>query len=811
MTESIQQFFNTSDFMPHGMCIEWRSDLLFLHIISDTIIAISYFSIPFALFYFVKRRQDLEYQWMFIMFGIFILACGSTHVMNIWNMWNPDYAQSGLLKAGTATASVATAILLWPVVPKLLALPSPTMLALTNTQLRDEISERKKIEEGLRIRDRAIAASDNGILIVDALQNDLPIIYCNPMFEKITGYGTKEVVGRDCRSLLSNGGNEAELRKIRLGLRKERRARAVLRSSRKDGSLFWNELFVSPVKDEKGQTTHYIGIQNDISERMDAEKQLTQMSKVFMDSADPIVIEDFSGKIIDLNDEAVRTYGWTRKELLGGPTEKLIPKESRQQAAERVEHCKQGAMIRNSEGLGHTKSGEVFPVLLTLSLLTDEAGEPAAIATLAKNISQLKETEKQLRESHELLEQRVEERTAELAATNSKLRQQIVVCERTEQAFRIAKEEAENANLSKSNFLAAASHDLRQPLQSLDNYVAIMARTAVNDQNRKVVGQLRDSLSAMGGLLNALLDVSRLESGMVKAEFRDFRVDDVLNRVRANVASQAEAKGLKFRIVPSNYCIRSDISLLQRVIENFAFNAVRYTQQGGVLIGCPRRGQYLRIEIWDTGIGIAQEEIEQLFEEYVQLNNPARDRSKGLGLGLAVVKHTARLLEHHIDVRSIPGKGSVFSIEAPIAETLSPSVDAEKDEPLARGHADASILLIDDDPDVLDSTQELLEFENFVVIPASSGAEAMAKLHVEDLHPDVVLSDYRLPGGETGVELIQRIRAHLGDDVPAIILTGDTSMEQLVDTQAFNCQVLHKPFESTRLASCINQLLRENA
>ena len=237
---------------------------------------------------------------------------------------------------------------------------------------------------------------------------------------------------------------------------------------------------------------------------------------------------------------------------------------------------------------------------------------------------------------------------------------------RTAEALTAAKRQAELASIAKSRFLAAASHDLRQPLQTLALLQGLLAKKVVGEKAQKLVGRIDEALGAMTGMLNTLLDINQIEVGAVKPEIVDFPVNDLFDRLRDELTYHAQAAGLALRVMPCALSIRSDPRLLEQMIRNLISNALKYTQRGRVLLGCRRRQGKLRIEIWDTGIGIPESELKAIFEEYHQVDNAARQRSRGLGLGLSIVKSLGELLAHPIRVRSLPGKGSVFSIEVPL-------------------------------------------------------------------------------------------------------------------------------------------------
>jgi CheY-like chemotaxis protein len=360
--------------------------------------------------------------------------------------------------------------------------------------------------------------------------------------------------------------------------------------------------------------------------------------------------------------------------------------------------------------------------------------------------------------------------------------------------------------LAKTNFLAAASHDLRQPLQALAMFVTVLANRDHSPEDKVLIKRIEESASAVEALLNGLLDVSKLEAGLVVPVPASFRVSALLARLADEYAPLIVEAGLELRVVPCGATIRSDPVLLERILRNLLDNAVHYTKSGRILIGCRRRGRSIRIEVWDTGIGIPQSQIGLVFHEFHQLGNPGRDRRHGLGLGLAVVERLAKLLEHRIDVSSIPQKGSMFAIEVPLATRLASKTQCTQPTSGIHRHG-ATILVIEDQPDVRDGLQLVLESWGFSVTAAGDCEEALHHLSAFGAMPDLVLADYRLPGGATGTQAISRVRARLKRPLPAIILTGDTAPQRLRQAYASGHGLLHKPIQPARLRQMIDELL----
>ncbi|HYP32739.1 MAG TPA: hybrid sensor histidine kinase/response regulator, partial [Burkholderiaceae bacterium] len=311
-----------------------------------------------------------------------------------------------------------------------------------------------------------------------------------------------------------------------------------------------------------------------------------------------------------------------------------------------------------------------------------------------------------------------------------------------------------------------------------------------------VIGRIDKSAEAMESLLKAILDISRLDAGIERAEVEPLRVDELLARVERHFAPAAQALALRLRVRTSTAWVLSDEAMLSRMLDNLVSNALRYTRRGGVLVAARARGDAIVFEVRDTGIGIEPGRLDDIFEEFVQLHNPERDRAKGLGLGLSIVRRTARLLGHRVDVASTPGRGSVFRLTVPRA---APSAPAQAR--LASGEAvlkGLAVLVVDDEPPIRQALQELLQGWGCDCAVAAGGDAALALLARWPRRPDAILCDYRLASGD-GVEVVARLRAALGARVPALIVTGDVSADRLVAIARSELPVMHKPVNPARL------------
>jgi two-component system CheB/CheR fusion protein len=374
-------------------------------------------------------------------------------------------------------------------------------------------------------------------------------------------------------------------------------------------------------------------------------------------------------------------------------------------------------------------------------------------------------------------------------------------------ALEIAKHEAELANAAKSRFLAAASHDLRQPLQTLSLLQGLLAKSVVGDRPQTLIQRFDETLGAMSGMLNALLDINKIEAGTVRAEKTIVRVGEIFDRLRDEFAYPAQAKRLELRVVTCGLSIETDPHLLEQMIRNLLANALKYTKTGKVLLGCRRHPDRLSIEIWDTGVGIPDDALQAIFEEYHQLDNPARERSRGLGLGLSIVQRLGVLLGHRVHVRSTPGKGSVFSMDVTLPAAQPRPERALQAPDQSETVRSGAILVIEDDPEVRELLDIFLTDEGHGTATAADGFAALDLVMHGQIMPDLILSDYNLPGGMDGLHLIAKLREQLGRPVPSIVLTGDISNDTLREIARQGCIQLNKPMKLRELSQIIQRLL----
>lgn len=382
-----------------------------------------------------------------------------------------------------------------------------------------------------------------------------------------------------------------------------------------------------------------------------------------------------------------------------------------------------------------------------------------------------------------------------------------------QEALERARREAEQANAAKTRFLATASHDLRQPIHALGLFFAELAERIRSPQTERLIGQVEDAIDAINSMLNALLDISKLDAGIVKPNVELVSLVELFSRMQAEFRPIASENANQLIIRPVSAVIQTDPAMLERILRNLIGNALRYTQNGKVLVAARLRGENLKIQIWDTGPGIPEDQLDNIFVEFHQLHNPARDRRQGLGLGLAIVKRLAHLLRHDIKVVSKLGHGSCFSITLPLA-SKSMATEIKPYNTVTHSLSNAlmgcHLLILDDDIAVREGMKGLLMQWGCQVITVGSSTEAKIKLKEDKSKLDLIIVDYRLPESQSGIEIARSLQAGLAYPVGVLIITGDTSPERLQESEASGFPLLHKPVQPAKLRSTLQFLLNKN-
>lgn len=446
--------------------------------------------------------------------------------------------------------------------------------------------------------------------------------------------------------------------------------------------------------------------------------------------------------------------------------------------AQRIARGMTNPLLEANEVVGRIGAGD-----LTARMSTRSAG---ALHSLAAGINGMAE---RIGVTQDELRARVAEATADL---------------------RQAKDAAEHATIAKSHFLAAASHDLRQPLHALGLFVSALAQSKAARQEPELVAHIQSAVDALQNLLDAILDISRLDGGNVVPSIGCFPLSQVLDRLGQDLSLLAAQKGLRLRLRPTRFWVRSDEKIVERILLNLVGNALRYTRTGGVLVSCRRRRDVLVVEVWDTGAGIPEHAREGIFEEYVQLANPERDRAKGLGLGLAICRRLADLLGIPLGVRSRPGRGSVFWIELPVVPAGLPrdlpAGSASPEGAVDPARITGTVLVVERDALVRAGMQQAIVSWGGRVLLAADREEALSRCRESDPPPDLTICNLRLPGRGSGIELAQELRREF-EGMAVLLVSADVSDEAQNAARNAGFALLKQPVPAGRLRAALRHLL----
>lgn len=449
------------------------------------------------------------------------------------------------------------------------------------------------------------------------------------------------------------------------------------------------------------------------------------------------------------------------------------------------------------------KDGSCLDVLMNLLLKPDQDGLVEGFVT---DITDRKLAQQRLQQLNDELEQRVAARTDELLEANRNLQQQIAQRQQVEQDLRDARDAAQAANRSKDKYLAAASHDLLQPLNAARLLISTLRERALPEVEQVLVERTHQALEGAEDLLTDLLDISKLDQAAVKPDIALYRLDELLAPLVSEFQSVAQAAGLNMRAHVGNFAVHTDLRLMTRILRNFLSNACRYTVEGSILLGARRRGEFLRLEVWDTGRGIAADRLDSIFLEFNQLDvGRAADR-KGVGLGLAIVERIAKILGYRVQVISRPGRGSMFSIEVPISREV-PQPISQAAPQLITGNPlpGRRLLVLDNELSILESMSALLGQWGCEVVIATDEVGALQAL--QGRAPELILADFHLDHGVIGCEVVRRLREHFAQPIPAIMITADRSDQCRRSLQKLGAPLLNKPVKPGKLRAALSQML----
>jgi two-component system, sensor histidine kinase len=500
----------------------------------------------------------------------------------------------------------------------------------------------------------------------------------------------------------------------------------------------------------------------------------SELVRRVLDSApDALIIIDRAGDIVFANRQVDTLFGYEPGSLLGQKVEILLPERFRaRHIGHRHGYIETQRVRPMGSGLdlfARRRDGTEFPVEISLSPAQD--GDKTLAVAAIRDITDRREIQIALRDAREV---------------------------------------ADRANQAKSRFLATASHDLRQPLQALSLLNGTLRRMVKDPALAEALAQEEQAISAMSRLLNALLDISKLESGAIKPEITDFKVAALFDEMRTEFAGLAANKGLSLEVESSSDCVHSDPSLVGQVVRNLVANAIKYTQEGRVRLRCLHERSLVRLEVIDTGVGIPAAELARIYDDFYQIGVSANTSRDGYGLGLSIVSRIVGLLGLKLDVQSEVGKGTVFALSLPAsatdvevsARTGVPTSGVASVTPAARVH----VLLVEDDARVRNATRMLLKVEGYDVTAASSLAEA-TEAAAAHANIGLLVTDYHLGADDTGVQVISSVRARLGERLPAILITGDTSSAMRDLPLDGNLRTASKPINPDELMQLVRELV----
>ncbi|MDX2350990.1 hybrid sensor histidine kinase/response regulator NahK/ErcS' [Stutzerimonas xanthomarina] len=501
-------------------------------------------------------------------------------------------------------------------------------------------------------------------------------------------------------------------------------------------------------------------------------------------------------------------YRWPSEGMLGQSLRDIHSGEHWQQLEPYIDRALCGESV-SFEMAEHNHSGQQRYMLRSYVPNRQASGEVVGIFVLIQDITDRRRTAEALHQAYQNLEQRVRERTAELTSLNDQLLCEIDERAHAEARLREAKREAELANLSKTKFLAAVSHDLLQPLNAARLFTSALLEQP-SAPSGGLIRNISNSLEDVENLLGTLVDISKLDAGVIKPDIAPFAVSELLETLAAEFRQIAGSEQLQLDFIPCSALVRSDIQLLARILRNLLTNAIRYTPHGRVLLGCRRRRQSLSIEVWDTGIGIHEDKLEEVFHEFKRGEGVRPQQDRGLGLGLAIVEKIARILGHRIQVSSVPGRGSKFAIEVPLAKRApKASVEPSATDQLLERLKGARVWVLDNDTAICAGMRTLLEGWGCHVVTALSEQDLAGQVDNFHADADLIIADYHLDNGCNGVDVVETVNARRASPLPALMITANYSNELKQQVRELGHMLMHKPVRPMKLKTAMCHMMEQ--
>jgi len=774
--DELASFLGRNGFLPHGYCFTWQPGLLWTMVGADASIAAAYFTIPAAMLAFLRRRPDVSMRGLLVLFGTFIFACGITHLMDIWTIWQPDYAAQALAKVVTAAASVATAVVLWRLLPRALRIPSVGQLQAAVTRLEAEVAQRLSAEDRLAEEQQGLALTLSsigaGFIATDRRGR---VVRMNRVTEELLGWSEAEAAGvsiwqvfqREGRPTGHLGRNPVDVM-IEQGVTVDTAHHVVALS--RDGRRTPLEVKAALTHADDGSVRGLAMILRDMTALRQAEEASARLAAIVESSSDAIIGKTLDGRITSWNHAAKQLFGYSAAEAVGQRVQMLIPPERQAEEMEILWRLSRGEVVPAFETQRLTQDGRRIDVSLTISPVRDAQGQIVGASKIVRDIAPLKQAQEA-----RLLAERLEAENRQIL----------------------------EANRLKSQFLANMSHELRTPLNAVIGFADLLQRGVVRPESPKhqeYLGHIGTSGRHLLQLINDVLDLSKVESGKFEFSPEPVQLPQLVSEVMGILQGAALRKQIVMQAdihqeLGQPGALVLDPVRLKQVLYNYLSNAIKFTPEAGHVSvrAMPEGATRFRLEVEDTGIGIAQADLGRLFGEFQQLDSGYAKQHQGTGLGLALTRRLVEAQGGSVGVRSQLGEGSVFHLVL------------ERVHGIGRAPAEAAqprLLLIEGDSAHQSRLAGALAEAGFAVDGAATGAHALQQARgraYSALALDLVLPD------QSGLDLLARIR-HEGPSRTSPVLGVSMPAEPGAAATFAVADVLFKPIRTAEVAAALARL-----